>query len=61
MTPTKVGEKIRYIPKTIKEDSVTEGIVTDFEPQGVIFNQPMLCIKEIEHWIPAYECEVIVP
>jgi hypothetical protein len=52
----KVGDKVRYTPVVITEDKQTEGVIKQLVPAGDIFNQPMLVIEGVEHWIPAYEC-----
>jgi hypothetical protein len=54
-----IGKYVKYYPQTIKEDKPAEGIIKMFEPAGNIFNQPMLAIDEVEHWIPASECKII--
>ena len=53
-----VGDKISYhpvllAPVDVKQSNLT---VVMYEPAGNIFNQPMVSVKEIDHWIPAREC-----
>jgi hypothetical protein len=54
-----IGSKVRYKPVTIDSDKPIEGTVTHIQQQGTIFNQTMIVIDTVEHWIPASECEVL--
>lgn len=48
-----------YQPRAIKTDFPAEGVIRMYEPAGEIFNQPMLVIDEIPHWIPAHDCQIL--
>ena len=52
----RVGDTIAYVPTKIPEDKPTKGIVDKYEPRGNIFNQDMLSITNVPHWIPASDC-----
>ena len=54
-----VGRKIKYTPSILDDDEPTEGVIEKFVPAGSFFNQPMLIIPEVEHWIPMSDCEFI--
>ena len=52
-----VGAKIDYTPRAIASDNPVQNCtVKMFEPRGYTFNQPMLIVDEVPHWIPAYDC-----
>jgi hypothetical protein len=53
-----VGDKISYHPVQLAPEDVEQSNLTVdmYEPAGVTFNQPMVSVKEIDHWIPAREC-----
>lgn len=58
MNSAKVGQLIDYRPRVLEEDApVTGAEVKMFEPAGEIFNQPMISVDEVDHWIPAYDCQ----
>jgi hypothetical protein len=55
-----VGKKILYKPVIMADtDSETQGEIKMYEPAGFIFKMDMLSIDEVEHWIPAHECEFL--
>lgn len=56
-----VGKKVIYTPAQIEEDKPCEGEVTLYMTAGEIFNQDMLCIDTVNHWIPASECRLKKP
>lgn len=51
-----VGDKVKYKPRQILEDNETVGTITQTAAYGNIFNQDMIVIDKIDHWIPAREC-----
>lgn len=53
-----IGVKVRYQPRQIPTDKPAEGIIEMYEPAGAIFNQDMLSIPEVPHWIPAADCNI---
>jgi hypothetical protein len=57
-----VGRKIRYRPVISRNTDVeTEGVVDMYVAAGPLFHMDMLSIKEVDHWIPAHECEFLTP
>lgn len=54
-----VGDRIRYVPSMIQTDVEAEGVVVMVEPAGATFRMDMIAIDEVEHWIPARDCERI--
>jgi len=53
----KPGDKISYRPVQIPEDTAQDNLTVDmYQPAGAIFNQPMVSVEEIDHWVPAREC-----
>ena len=58
MQEAKVGQLIDYHPRILDEDKPVKGaMVKMFEPAGEIFNQPMISVDEVDHWIPARDCQ----
>lgn len=57
-----VGDKINYRPIQLADKDVDRNDLTVemYEPAGPTFNQPMVSVKEIDHWIPARECHEAV-
>lgn len=57
-----VGRRINYRPVKITEDNAIDNAeIKMFEPRGEIFNQPMVAIDEIPHWIPFSDCIPLWP
>lgn len=54
------GDKLNYFPRAIDTDKpVHKGTVEMFQARGEIFNQDMVSIKEVNHWIPSADCKPI--
>jgi len=53
------GTKISYRPVQLADiDAAQDNLVVEmYEPAGNTFNQPMVAVQEIDHWIPARECK----
>ena len=54
----KVGDLINYFPRNMQDGKHLGVEVIESLPAGEIFNQSMLVIKELPHWIPAWDCEL---
>jgi len=52
----KVGDRVKYVPRALEDDTAVEDtVITMFEHAGQTFNQPMAVIEGVEHWVPAYD------
>jgi hypothetical protein len=53
------GDKINYRPVLLADqDRPMDNLTVEmYEPAGSTFNQPMVAVEEIDHWIPARETE----
>ena len=62
MKAYKKGDKLNYEPRALSDqDEPMQNCTVDmFEPAGEIFNQPMVSVEEIDHWIPACDCQPVV-
>jgi hypothetical protein len=59
MTTIKVGDVVTYKPSLISEDQqVTAAVVEMVELRGTIFKMDMVALKNVDHWVPAHECQV---
>lgn len=57
----KKGMKVKYNGRMLEEDPVEVCTVEGIELKGALFNQDMITVKEIDHWIPACDVMVIQP